>query len=364
MKYLLLLMALTFSAGAEAQNKARFYVGTGSRDSGSSITLCELDLSSGAVTVIDTFNNCVGPGYVALSPDRKNLYSVNQDHTVAAFAVGKGGVLSYLNRQPAEGQNPCHVSVHPSGRAVFVANYGSGSWAAYPVVTTGKLHDAMAKVQFNGSGPDKSRQEKPHAHCAVPSPNGKYVYVSDLGTDRLMNYQIDTNNGQIVPNPAQAYFSTKPGAGPRHLAIHSSGKYLYLLNEMHKTLTACAIDENGVVSELETVPTIPADYQEKNTSAAVRLHPNGRFVYVSNRGYDSVHGYEILPNGKLKSVNEVREGIATPRDFNFDPSGKFMVVGNQKTSDLTVYKVDPKTGQLDFLSKSISLKDPICFQFL
>ncbi|GHB78510.1 lactonase family protein [Persicitalea jodogahamensis] len=364
MKYLLILLAVAMGTLSHAQDKARFYVGTGARGEGSSITLCELNLTSGAVTVIDTFNSVVGPGYVVLSPDKKNLYSVNQDNTIAAFAVGEGGKLTFLNSQPAEGQNPCHVSVHPSGRMAFLANYGGGSWAGYPLVKTGRLHDASAKYQFSGSGPDKSRQEKPHAHCVVPSPDGKYVYVSDLGTDRLMNYQIDKKSGQVVPNPAQAYFSTKPGAGPRHLAIHSSGKYLYLLNEMHTTLTACAIDSKGVVSELETVPTIPADFKEKNTSAAVRIHPNGKFVYVSNRGYNSIHGFEILKDGKLKNVGEVQKEIGTPRDFNFDPSGKFMVVGNQKTNDLVVYRVDPDTGKMTFLSKGIALKDPICFQFL
>ena len=246
----------------------------------------------------------------------------------------------------------------------FLANYGSGSWAAYPVDESGKLLPASANFQFSGTGPDKSRQEIPHAHCAVPSPDGNFVYVTDLGTDRLMNYKIDQKTRQIVANPAQAYFSTKPGAGPRHLVIHPSGKYLYLLDEMHTTLMACAIDPKGVVTEIETVPTIPADFKEKNTSAAIRLHPNGKYVYVSNRGYHSIHGFEILKNGRLKSIGEVRQELDTPRDFNFDPSGKFMVVGNQKTNDLTVYRVDPKTGKMTFLRKSIALKEPICVQFL
>lgn len=364
MKYLMILLAMAVFSQSNAQNKARFYVGTGARGAESSITLCELDLKSGAVTVIDTFSNVVGPGYVAVSSDKKNLYSVNQDNTIAAFAVGEGGKLTYLDQQPDAGQNPCHVSLHPSGRMAFLANYGSGSWAAYPIDKSGRLLPASADFQFSGSGPDQSRQEKPHAHCAVPSPDGNFVYVADLGTDRLMNYKIDQKTRQVVANPAQAYFSTKPGAGPRHLVIHPSGKYLYLLNEMHTTLTACAIDDEGVVTEIETIPTIPADFKEKNTSAAIRLHPNGNYVYVSNRGYNSIHGFEILKNGKLKSVGEVNQELATPRDFNFDPSGKFMVVGNQKTNDLTVYRVDPKSGQMTFVSKSISLKDPICVQFL
>ena len=365
MKYLLLLGTLIAALSAQAQkNTARFYVGTGTKGPGASITLCALDLKTGAISVVDTFNSVSGPGYVSLSPDQKYLYSVNQDHTIAAFAVGQGGALTYLDKQPAEGMNPCHVSVHPSGKMAFLANYTSGTWAAYPIAANGGVKPASAEFTFTGSGPDQARQTKPHAHCALPSPNGKYVYVADLGTDRLMNYTVDVNSGQVVPNPAQNHFSSRPGEGPRHLAFHPSGKYLYLLTEMKATLIACAVDARGVVTEIETVNTLPKDFAGNNSASAVRLHPNGRFVYVSNRGYNAIHGYEIQKNGSLKSIGEIREGIEVPRDFNMDPSGKFMVIGNQKTNDLVVYRVDPKTGKMTFLSKSIGLKDPICFEFL
>jgi 6-phosphogluconolactonase len=365
MKLTLAILIIALATAAQAQQPtARFYVGTGAKGPESAITLCELNLKNGTVSVVDTFHSVQGPGYVSLSPDQRYLYSVNQDHTIAAFGVGKGGTLTYLDKQPAEGVNPCHVSVHPSGKMAFLANYTSGTWAAYPIAANGEVEAASATFTFTGSGPDKSRQEKPHAHCALPSPNGKYVYISDLGTDRLMNYTVDAKSGKVLPNPAQNYFSTQPGAGPRHLAIHPSGRYLYLLNEMKSTLTACTVDANGVVKEIATVNTLPADFAGKNTSAAVRLHPNGKFVYASNRGYNAIHAYEIQKDGSLKSVGEVREALDTPRDFNFDPSGKFMVVGNQKTNDLVVYSVDPKTGKMTFLSKSIALKDPICFVFL
>lgn len=365
MKLTLIVLSIVLATAAQAQqNTARFYVGTGAKGAESAVTLCELNLKDGTVSVIDTFNNVQGPGYVSLSPDQKYLYSVNQDHTIAAFAVGKEGTLTYLDKQPAEGVNPCHVSVHPSGKMAFLANYTSGTWAAYPIADNGEVEAASATHAFSGSGPNKSRQEKPHAHCAMPSPNGKYVYIADLGTDRLMNYTVDIKSGKVAPNPAQAYFSTQPGAGPRHLAFHPSGKYLYLLNEMKATLTACTVDVNGVVKEIKTVNTLPADFSGNNSAAAVHVHPNGRFVYASNRGYNAIHAYEIQKDGSLKSVGEVREGIDTPRDFNFDPSGKFMVVGNQKTNDLVVYKVNPKTGGMTFLSKSIALKDPICLAFL
>lgn len=364
MKHILTLLAFFLFSGVQAQKKARFYVGTQASGAASVITLCELNLANGQVAKVATFGGLVGPGYVSISLDKKQLYSVNQDNTIAAFAVGSDGTLTYLNSQPDTGENPCHVSVHPSGRMAFLANYGSGSWAAYPLDRAGKLLPATANFQFTGSGPNPSRQEKSHVHCVEPSSNARDVYVTDLGTDRVMSYQVDVESGRVLPNPKQPYFSTRPGAGPRHLVVHSSGQFLYLLNELHASLSAYALDSEGAATELQTLPTVPADYEGKNTSAAIREHPNGRFIYVSNRGYDSIHGYEVLNDGTLKSIGEVREGLATPRDFNLDPSGNFMVVGNQKTNDLTIYRVEPKTGKLAYLGKSVALKDPICFQFL
>ena len=148
---------------------------------------------------------------------------------IAAFKVGEGGTLTYLDKQPAEGVNPCHVSVHPSGKMAFLANYTSGTWAAYPIAANGAVEPASANFVVTGSGPDKSRQAKPHAHCAMPSPNSKYVYVADLGTDQLMNYTVYVTRGAVAPNPAQNHFSSRPGEGPRHLAFHPSGKYLLSL---------------------------------------------------------------------------------------------------------------------------------------
>ncbi|TDB62306.1 lactonase family protein [Arundinibacter roseus] len=367
MKYFLSFFSLLLACVAfqPAQNDGvRFYVGTGAKGPESSISLCELNTKDGTISRIDTFNSSSGPGYLSLSPNKKQLYSVNQDHSLAAYEVGAGGTLTYLNKQSSEGLNPCHVSVHPSGKMAFLANYTGGSWTAYPLASNGKAGTPAAKFQLTGSGPNTARQEKAHAHCVLSSPDGKYIYVSDLGSDKLMNYSVDAATGSVKPNPAQAFFATSPGAGPRHFVIHPSGKFLYLLNELKGTLTTCSIDNKGVVTELETVPTLPADFSDANKSAAIRLHPNQKFVYVSNRGYNAVTGYEIQKNGTLKKITEARQAIDTPRDFNFDPSGRWMVVGNQGTNDLSVYRVNPKTGALTFSSQSISIKDPICFVFL
>jgi 6-phosphogluconolactonase len=348
------------------QNKSvPFYIGTGDKGPNSSITLCELDPSTGKITMVDTFNNCPAPGYVSISPNKKNLYAVSSENKIAAFAIGTDNKLSYLNSQPSLGLNPCHVSVHPSGKMVFTANYTGGSFSAFTVQPDGKIDPAGYTEQYTGSGPIAKRQEKAHAHFASSSPDGKFVYVVDLGSDKIINYIPDLKTGKLTANPAQPFFSAKPGSGPRHFVMHPSGKSMYVLNELESTLTACSVDKKGVIASLATYPTLPADFTgTNNTSAAIRLHPNGKFVYVSNRGHNSISAFKINSNGTLEKVDMITQSIAIPRDFNIDPSGKYMVVANQETNNLVVYNVSPTTGKLTFLHESIAVKAPICVTFL
>jgi 6-phosphogluconolactonase len=364
----LLLSLILLSAGWQAAAQDRnvtFYVGTQDKGANSSITRCELNLASGQITLIDTINKSLAPGYVAIAPNKRTLYAISSDNKVSAYAIQPDRKLKFLNSQPSEGVGPCHVSVHPTGKMAYVSNYGGGSFTSYNISEDGKLSAPVYKEQYTGTGPNTKRQDKAHAHFATAGPDGRFVYVTDLGSDKVMNYAVDANTGQLTPNEAQPFFSGKPGAGPRHLIIHPSGKRLFLLNELDATVTACSIDKKGVITAIETYPTIPADYSgPSNTSAAIHLHPNGKFVYVSNRGHNSVTGFEILKNGELKMVDQQTKSIATPRDFNIDPSGKYMIVANQATDNLVVYDVDPATGKFTFKHESIGVKLPICVAFL
>lgn len=352
-------------AGFSFQDKTvPFYIGTQDKSENSSITLCELNLSTGQITLIDTFNNCSGPGYVAVSPNKKNLYAVTADNKITAFSIGKDYKLNYLNSQSSEGMNPCHVSVHPSGKMAFAANYTGGSFTAYTLQPDGKVNPPAYTEQYSGTGPNAKRQEKSHAHFATATPDGKYVFVTDLGSDKVMNYVADAKTGKLTPNPAQPFFTAKPGSGPRHLIIHPSGKSLFLLNELDATLTSCTVGKDGVIAAGKTYPTIPADFSGTNTSSAIHLHPNGKFVYVSNRGHNSVTGFQIKSGGELEMVDQQTKSIATPRDFNIDPSGKFMIIANQSTDNLVVYDVDASTGKFTFKQESIAVKLPICVVFL
>ncbi|QRR02073.1 lactonase family protein [Dyadobacter sandarakinus] len=358
----LLLLLNAFSAFA-FQDKVAFYVGSQDKDPQASITLAELDLSTGGITVVDTFSHGAGPGYLAISPNRKNLYAVSSENKLMSFSIGTDKKLTFLNSQSSEGENPCHVAVHPSGKMVLASNYTGGSFTAYPVEAGGKLGAPIYKEQYSGTGPNTRRQEKSHAHFSAATPDGRFVFVTDLGGDKIMNYAADAKSGKLMPNPAQPFFMAKPGSGPRHFVLSASGKELYLLNELEATLTTCSVDKNGVIKALNTYPTIPADFSGTNTSAAVHLHPNGKFVYVSNRGHNSISAFRIKGGGVLEKTDEQTQNISTPRDFNIDPSGKWMIVGNQTGDNLVVYAVDPQTGKLTFKQEGVKVKLPICIVF-
>lgn len=347
---------------AYCQKSVSFYVGTADKAENSVITLCELNLATGQITKVDTFYNAKGPGYVAISPNKKNLYAVSGANNITAYSIQKDKKLKFINTESSEGINPCHVSVHPTGKMAFSANYTGGSFTAYTLKPNGAVSPASYTEQYVGAGPNKQRQDKAHAHFAAASPDGKYVYVADLGSDKVMNYLVDVNTGKLTPNPAQPFFAAKPGSGPRHFVMLKNGKSFFLLNELEATLTACAVDKQGVITELATYPTVPAGLKG-NTSSAIHLHPNGKFVYVSNRGHNSISSFKILADGKLEKVDEITKSISIPRDFNIDPTGKYMVVANQNADNLVVYDVDDRTGKLTFRSESVSIKAPICVTF-
>lgn len=365
MKYTWIFMGLGLlsSCVAPKESGIRFMIGSTDRSDSSGIHFAVLNPETGEISFKGFTATAPSPGYIAFSPDKKALFAVTGDNMISSYGFADGQ-LTPINSQPAEGQNPCHVSVHPSGEMAFLANYSDGSFSAYGVEKGFRLTPAVYTEKYEGSGPNEGRQKSPHAHCAVVSPNGKFVYVTDLGTDKVMNYVVDAAGKKTEPNAAQPFFTAKPGAGPRHMVVHPGGKWLYLLNELDATVTAASIAENGSLAEIATYPTLPSDYKQPgNTSAAIRLHPNGRFLYVSNRGYDAVHGFRIEQDGTLTKVTEVREKIANPRDFNLDPSGKFMIVGNQKTNDLTLLTVDPETGKLVYKSTAGKIAGPSCFEF-
>jgi 6-phosphogluconolactonase len=286
---------------------------------------------------------------------------------ITAFSVDPAsGSLKLLNSQSSEGRGPCHISVHPSGKYVFTANYSSGTIAVHPVNEDGSLGEATDVKQHEGRGPDEERQEAAHAHFICADQQGKYVLAVDLGIDKVMNYVIDKASGLLEPNPDQAFFQTAPGAGPRHLDFHPSGKYVYVLNELNGTLTACTYDpENGVMEELNTLSTLPDDFAGFNKSAAVRVHPNGKYVYASNRGdLNSISVFKILNDGSIELVQIQDKNINFPRDFNIDPSGTWLLAENQQGRSIEVFSIDQASGELIETGNKLEISQPTCIVFL
>jgi 6-phosphogluconolactonase len=328
-----------------------------------------LDLDTGTLSQPALAAEARNPSFVEIHPNGKFLYAVSEAGeagTVSAYAIdAETGNLKFLNQQPSGGSGPCHVNVDHTGRNVLVANYGSGSISVIPIKADGGLAEPTAVVQHEGSSANPSRQKGPHAHSVNLSPDNRFAFVADLGIDKIMIYKLDAEKGTLVPNDPP-FVKLKPGSGPRHFAFHPNGKFAYVINELASTITAFAYQPaSGALSEIQTITTLPADFHGSNGCAEVRVHPNGKFLYGSNRGHDSIAVYRIDPaKGTLTFVEHETTDIKTPRNFNIDPTGAFCLVANQDSDSVVVFRIDPQTGALEPTGHEISVGKPVCVRFL
>ncbi|WP_276498917.1 lactonase family protein [Pontibacter litorisediminis] len=351
----------------ETMKTTMLYVGTYAKPDDESIHLYSLNPETGELMRVSGFKAGENPSYLAL--DGNYLYAVNETQefegrksgAVSAFAVEEDGKkLSLLNRMPSEGGAPCYISVVDN--TVLVANYVGGNVAALPLQENGQLGQP-SMVQHNGAGPNKERQQGPHAHFIAPSPDGKYSFAVDLGTDKVLGYKVE--NGKLVQNSPEEAYASKPGSGPRHMAFHPNGKHAYLVHELNSTMTALAYDAGkGTFTEIQTVTTLPADYEEDNYPAAVKVSPDGKFLYGSNRGHNSVVVYAIEEGtGRLTLVQHVSTGGDWPRDFAIDPSGSILLVANERSNNITSFKIDKATGKLTATSHEAQVQKPVNIVF-
>ena len=349
------------------------YFGTQTKGQGENVSKgiyrSHFDLETGELSEPLLAAEAMNPGFLELHPNGRFLYATSFmgiSGSVNAYATDSAtGELTLLNSQPSGGIGPCHVNVDPAGKNVLVANYGGGSVSVIPIKAKGSLGIPTAVVQHKGSSVNLKRQKEPHPHSVNLSPDGRFAYVADLGTDKIVIYQLDTENGVITPaNPPHA--KVKPGAGPRHFTFHPNGKYAYVINELDCTVTAFSFSpDSGALTEIQTVPTIPNDYEGNNSTAEVRVHPGGKFLYGSNRGHNSIAVYRINPQkGTLKFVEREIDDIQVPRNFNIDPTGRFCLVANQGSDSVVVFRIDPKTGALEPTGNKITVPKPICVRFL
>ena len=370
----LLLPDLRFAcvAGAKRAEELLLYVGTYTTGKSEGIYLYRLDLSSGELKHVATTKGVVNPSFLALAPTRRYLYAVNEvgdfagkkSGAVSAFAVDQmTGDLRLLNQQASLGADPCYVEVDAAGKFVLIANYTGGNVSVFPVQRDGSLGEPADMKQYQGSSINRERQEGPHAHCIVLDPTNRFAYSCDLGTDKIMIFRFDARDGKLLPNE-QPWAQVKPGAGPRHLAFSPGGKYVFVLNELHSTVTAFSRDpDRGTLQELQTLTTLPKDFKGQNSSADIHVSLDGRFVYCSNRGHDSIAIFAIDTRGKLSPIGHESTRGMTPRNFAIDPSGMFLLVANQKSDNIVVFRLDQKTGRLNSTGQVVQVPSPVCLKF-
>ena len=367
------------SANASIANAKELmvYFGTFTKKGSKGIYVSRLDLTTGKLSAPKLAVETTNPGFLAIHPNRKFLYAVGdlnppEDKTtsggVNAFSIdSKTGKLTFLNQQSSSGRGPAHLVVDKSGRCVLVANYGGGSISAIPIQKDGRLGKPTASVQHTGSSVNPARQKDPHAHSINIDPENRFAFVADLGLDKVMIYKLDAAKGTLVAHDP-AFASVTPGAGPRHFAFHSNGRFAYVINEMLCTVTAFSYDaKRGELKSVQEISTLPEGQKVEPglSTAEVQVHPSGKFLYGSNRGHDSIAVFAIdEKTGKLTSVqNESTQG-KVPRNFGIDPSGKFLLAANQDSDTVVVFRIDPKSGRLEATGQKIDVPMPVCVKFV
>jgi 6-phosphogluconolactonase len=371
-------LLLTFAAltsAADAGDNCLVYFGTytNGKSTSKGIYVSKFNAASGELSTPELAAETGSPSFLEIHPSKKYLYCVGEmavpgqkDGVVSAFAIDATmGKLTKINQVSSGGPGPCHVNLDGEGKMAMIANYSGGSCASYQIRADGSLSDAVSFHQHAGSSVNPRRQKEPHAHSANFSPDNRFAFVCDLGTDKVEIYKVDPATGKAG---SHGHGKVPAGGGPRHLAFHPNGKFVFVNNEMTMAVTTFAWDaEKGGLTEVGTVSTIPeADRGQKGLSTAeTRVHPSGKFVYVSNRGHDTIGVFECDPaTGKLTLIQTAPAEGQTPRNFNLDPTGRWCLVAHQGSSSVAVLKVDQKTGKLESTGRKIEVGAPCCVRFL
>lgn len=360
--FLFLLMTLTATASEHL-----IYLGTYTRTTGKGIYSVRLDDATGALSEPVLAAATPNPSWVALSPDRKHLYAVSERDTLAVpFAVDAAtGRLIPEVVADSGGKAPCHLMVDRTGRCLLVAHYHTAIVAALPILADGSLGAAGSLIPHTGHSVNPQRQEAAHVHSVNVSPDNRFVIVCDLGLDKVFTYALDAAHATLRPGPVP-FVPTAPGAGPRHSAFSPDGRWIFVINEMGSTLVSYRYHAaNGALEPVDTQSTLPPGYSGESTCAEVRVHPNGRFVYGSNRGHDSIAVFAFDDaTGRLTPVAYTPTGGANPRNFSLSPDGRWLVAANQNSNSLTVFRVDAATGLLTAVAGHATVPLPVCVQFV
>lgn len=365
---LILTGALFMTQAARADDLLLFVSAFNSGPDGA-IHAYRLNTTTGSLDLVHRNTEVQNPFFLAFSPNKKFLYSIHapgqfgggEPEQVAAFSLdGDSGALKLLNRQSSLGTASCYLDVDDSGKALAVANYSSGSVASYPVNADGSLQKAATFVQHEGSSVIPERQSAPHAHCSVVSPDNKYVYAADLGLDQILIYKLDSAKGTLAPN-AQPFVRTPPKAGPRHLTFHPNGKWLYVINELANSVTQFEyLPDSGMLIERDTISTVPPDFKGTSHTADLKITPDGKFLYGTNRGHDSIASYKIADDGKLTLLNIDPSLGKGPQNLAITPDGLWLLCANMPGNNLALFKINPQSGAIQPHGTPTSIPSPSC----
>ncbi len=376
---LLILLFTVFNASAAPparSGKYLVYVGTytGEETKSKGIYAFRYDAATAQVTPLGLAAESTNPSFVAVHPNGKFLYAVNElgnykgpnSGGVSAFAIDRTtGKLTFLNELPSRGADPCYITVDKTGKFVLVANYTGGSVIVYPILEDGRLGEASAFVQHTGHGPNAERQEGPHAHSIDLSPDNRFAFVDDLGLDELLVYKFDAAKGSLAPNDPP-FAKVDAGAGPRHFTLRPDGKFAYVITEMGRSVTVFSNDAaSGRLERLQTLTTLPKDFTGRNDDAEIEVSPSGKFLYASNRGHESIAVFAIdSAKGTLTTVEIASTRGKEPRSFEIDPTGKMLFAANQKSDNIVIFKIDAKTGKLIPAGQVLDVASPVCVKFV
>jgi 6-phosphogluconolactonase len=371
-------LSVFFSANAQqkrvAPKKEILYVGTFSVRGSQGIYAFVFNRAKRTLTPLQTVPSLESPSFVTIHPTGKFLYSVNrgkanvtdQGGSVSAYGIDpKTGRLNGLGHKSSYGEGPCYVAVDQTGKFLFVSHYGDGNLTISSLFSDGSIGNVTDSKKYSGNSVNAERQTSPHIHSSVLSPDNKFLYVMDLGTDKIYIYEFNPENGTLNPaNTPEAYVI--PGAGPRHFTLHPSGNFAYLAEELTSTVGVFSVDKaTGALTILQdTVKSLPKNFNERNTSADIQTDPAGKYLYMSNRGANVISIFSIAADGTIKLIGHQSTGGQVPRNFLIDPKGEFLFAANQDTDTINIFQINPKTGLLKEIGKPISVPSPVCLKLL
>jgi 6-phosphogluconolactonase len=331
------------------------------------------DPAQGKLKPLKRTTDLQNPFFLAIAPDGKHLYAIDtgkfggpENGFVAAYAIeGRGGELKRMNKASTRGTASCYLSVDATGKTVLVANYASGSVAALPVKSDGSVDEAASFFQHEGSSVNPERQKGPNAHSIVISPDNRFALAADLGIDEIMIYRLDASTAALMPNEVQPWVKQKPGSGPRHITFHPGGKHVYVINELANTVTVLdyAADK-GTLTEKQTISTLPADFSGKSYTADVKITPDGKFLYGTNRGHDSIASYRIADDGTLTLLTIDPSRGKGPQNLLITPDGRWLLCANMPGNNVVVFGIDPASGALKANGEPVEMPMPSCIRWL